>query len=241
MMGYHQGGNPEATSSANLLKDNRENYTTWHQIAGYFDGDGSVTLNPEMFTVSLGLDWADSYKLQLEGVQRFLTNEGLKPAQIYAMGKENPVWHLRLTKRADLLRALSKITPLLIKKKDQVDAANCYLQNEITAEELIEEFNEATRTGTRSGYLRTLRMPYKHDQGVAKAQENGRKRRSAMNRISPSVLNAVGNRKKNGTTLREISDAIGVSPSSIRRSLAREGNKASPSAERTHKSTTSAR
>ena len=62
-----------------------------------------------------------------------------------------------------------------------------------------------------------------------------RKPRSAMNRISPSGLNAVGNRKKNGTTLREISDAIGVSPSSIRRALARVGNKASPSAERTHK------
>jgi hypothetical protein len=133
-------------------------------------------LRPGTNTISLGIDWADTYKPQLEGVRLFLLRKGLKPARIYAIGKTNSVWHLRLTRQSDLLEALTKMVPFLVKKKKQAEAAIRYLRDLITGEELVEEYNEAVRAGTRSGYMRLLRMPYAHYQGVAKAKEGLRLR-----------------------------------------------------------------
>jgi hypothetical protein len=196
-------------------------YTTWHQTAGYFDGDGGVILKLEMFTVSIGLDWADSYKPQLEAIRGFLIREGLRPARTYSAGEGNPVWHLRLTNQTDLIWALSKMAPLVVKKGDQVDASIRYLKDEITGEELIEAFNNAVRAGTRSGYLRTLKMPYTHSQGVAKGRKNLGKGPIAQRKISATVLDRVRRRREDGLTLREISGSVGVSYSSIQRALTR--------------------
>lgn len=202
--------------------DEKPTYTTWHQVAGYFDGDRGVTANPEMYTISLGLDWADTFRPQLEGVRRFLTMEGMMPQRIYASSKPRPVWHLRLSNRSDLLRAMPRMAPLLIKKRDQVAAAILYLSNQVTGEQLMQAFNRAIADGTRSGYHRAVEMPYIHSQGVAKAKENLGKGPTARWKISSEVMDRARSRKETGATLREICEAFGVSSSSIQRALARE-------------------
>lgn len=167
--------------------DNSLGYRSWRETAGYSDGDGGLLLTPETYTISLGLDWADTYRPQLEAVRRFLVGEGLKPERIYALGKTNPVWHLRLSNQADLLEALTRLVPFLIKKKKQAEAVIGYLRDEITGEQLVEAFDEAIRVGTRSGYIRSLRMPHTQSRsgkgegvsplGAEKQVEGFRKRR----------------------------------------------------------------
>jgi hypothetical protein len=206
------------TSAANITPG----YTTWQQTAGYSDGDGGILLKPEMYTISLGLDWADTYRPQLEGVRRFLTGEMLRPTKIYSLGKTHPVWHLRLTIHIDLIKALNAMRPFLIKKKDQATAAIRYLNDEITGEQLVEEFNGAVRRGTRSGYIRHLRMPYTHSQGVAKGRQFlllGPRRRW---KAPPSLVEEVDSRKERGVTMSDICEKTGVSRSTIYRALETE-------------------
>lgn len=181
-----------------------------------------MLLHPEMYTIGVGVDWADSYKPQLEGVREFLLSEGLRPTQIYAMGKVNPVWHLRLTRIYDLLVAFPRIAPLVIKKRDQVEAAIFYLKDEITGEQLVEAFNEAVRVGTRSGYIRSIEMPFTHSEGVLKGKENLGAGPFAQRRISGGVLANVKVRKESGTTLQDIARAANVSRSSLHRARAKE-------------------
>lgn len=179
-------------------------------------------LTPEMYTLTLGFDWADTYKPQLEGVRRFLVSEGLKPAKIYALGKNKPVWHLRISNQDDLLKALTRMVPFLIKKKKQAEAMIRYLRDEITGEQLVEAFNEAILVGTRSGYVRSLRMPYTHCQGVVKGREFlhlGPRRRW---KASGSIANRIRERKEMGTTIRDIVEEAGVSRSTIYRGLTDE-------------------
>jgi hypothetical protein len=200
-------------------------YGSWEQTAGYSDGDGGLLLTPEKYTPTLGFDLADTYKPQLEGVRRFLISEGLKPERIYPLGKTKPVWHLRLSIQSDLLKALIRLEPFLIKKKKQSEAVIRYLRDEITGEQLVEVFNEAILAGTRSGYLRTLRMPYTHSQGVAKGREFLRSGPRKRWRASPNITNRVRARKQMGITMRDITEEAGVSRSTIYRGLTDEETK----------------
>ncbi len=195
---------------------NTPGYSTWPQTAGYSDGDGGILLKPEMYTISLGLDWADTYRPQLEEVRRFLIGDMLRPTKTYPLGKIHPVWHLRLTIYIDLLKALNAMRPFLVKKMDQATAAIAYLNNEITGEQLVEEFNDAIRRGTRSGYVRHLRMPFTHSQGVAKGREFLRLRPSSRWKAPPSLVDEVESRKERGITIRDISEKTGVSSETIR-------------------------
>ncbi len=193
-------------------------YKSWQQVAGYTDGDGGLLLNPECYTISLGIDWADSFKPQLDGIRSFLLSEKVGPEKVYALGQARPVWHLRLSNQAGLMKALTAMLPFVNKKKDQVTAMIRYLANEMTGEELIEAFNEAVRVGTRSGYIRHVSMPYSHSQGVAKGRtflSRGKGRRT----VSTHVLNQVNLRKQNGMTMRDVSEEAGVSKSTIYRRL----------------------
>jgi len=179
-------------------------------------------LKPGMYTVGLGLDWADSYKPQLEGVRNFLISESMRPAKIYALGSVNPVWHLRMTRIGDLLVALPKIAPLLIKKHDQVAAAIEYLNDRMTGEQIVEAFNGAVRAGTRSGYIRSIKMPLTRSEGVSRGKENLGKRPFARNKAFRDMLDKVKARKANGVTVRDIAQAAKVSVSTIYRGLAEE-------------------
>lgn len=199
--------------------DDGLSYGSWRETAGYSDGDGGLLLTPEKYTVSLGFDWADTYRPQLEGVSKFLFREGLKPERIYALGKSNLVWHLRLSNQADLLKALTGLVPFLIKKQKQAEAAIHYLRDEITAEQLVEAFNEAIRVGTRSGYTRSLRMPYTHSQGVAKGREFLRFGPRSRWKVSGSIADQLKARKVEGITLRDIAEEANVSKSTIYRGL----------------------
>ncbi len=209
----------QISGAASHVANDDLSYRSWRETAGYSDGDGGLLLTPEMYTLSLGFDWADSYGPQLDGVRRFLVSEGLKPERVYALGGEKPVWHLRLSNRCDLLTALIEMVPFLIKKKRQAESVIRYLRDEITGEQLVEDFNRAILDGTRLGYMRSLKMPYTHSQGVEKGREFlqlGPRRRWKASR---SIAGRMRARKETGTTVRDIVDEAGVSRSTIYRGL----------------------
>lgn len=201
----------------------RRTYQTWGQVGGYFDGDGTVILTLAMFTVIPSIDWADSYRPQLEDVRDFPIENGLRPTKVYPCGKsEKPVWHLRLYEKGGLRTALSNMLPSLNKKFGQVKATIDYFENKISGEVLLRRFNDATREGTRSGFIWDVKMPYTRAEGIAHAQSIVAKGKRASLILTTEVLDEIRELRAREATLREISFIYGVSRSSIRRAILRE-------------------
>lgn len=201
-------------------------YESWDQVTGYFDGDGTTILTLTMFTVVPSLDWADSYRPQLEAVRDFLLRQGLRPTKSFPCGQPKPVGHLRLYEKGGLLTAALAMLPRLVKKRDQIQAMIDYVQDRTSGQALVEAFNQATRTGTRSGFLRTIEMPYTHSQGLAHARELVHGGKRVSNILTEQVLADVRERRHGGETLWDISFIYGVSRSAIRRAeLLRAGKK----------------
>ncbi|MBI3022786.1 MAG: hypothetical protein HYY68_03550 [Thaumarchaeota archaeon] len=126
-----------------------------------------------MFTIIVTADWADSYKPQLEHLRAFLTRNGISPSKVYALQAAKPVWHLRLSNRGGLQTVLKRMLPFLDKKRDQVEGVIQYFGNEMTAEQLGELFNRATRTGTRSGFIKDVKIPFTRLEGLSLAKIGG--------------------------------------------------------------------
>lgn len=178
-------------------------------------------LTMAMFTIIPSLDWADSYRPQLEAVRSFLLKNGFAPTNTYSSESPKPVWHLRLYEKGGLLEAMASMLPYLCKKYDQVKACMDYVQDRITAETLAELFNHATLEGTRSGFPRRVSMPYTHSEGVNLARKAVRHGTHASKILTREVLDDILGRKSRGETLRDISFQYHVSRSSVRRALAR--------------------
>lgn len=101
------------------------------QIAGYFDGDGSVEPKIGILTLSFGLTWADTYRKQLVHLQKFLRCQGMHTTKVRpswsTLGR--PVWHLSIWRRPDVVEACKKMLPHLDKKRAQVKTAIDYFEN----------------------------------------------------------------------------------------------------------------
>jgi hypothetical protein len=199
--------------------DNSSTYNSWEQVSGYFDGDGTPILTLAMFTIIPSLDWADSFKPQLEAVRNFLVAQELEPTNCFPCGSLNPkpVWYLRLYEKGGLLEAVLAMLPHLVKKRDQVQGIADYVRDRIQGEALVEIFNRATRLGCRSGFIREARMPYTHSEGLSHARKPAHSGKRVSHVLTKEVLAEILERRARGETLREISLIYGVSRSAIRR------------------------
>jgi len=196
-------------------------YKSREQVSGYFDGDGTPILRLMMFTICPCIDWADTYGPQVEAVRTFLVERGIRSTNSYPRGHSKPVWHLRLYESGGLLIAAQAMLSNLMKKRDQVHAIIVYLQDRITGEELVGAFNRATISGTRSGFLREVKMPYTHSQGVAHARDLVHSGKRVSSTLTKEILAEIVERQSRGETLRDISLAYGVSKSAIMRARLR--------------------
>jgi LAGLIDADG-like domain len=65
-------------------------YKDWPQLAGYFDGDGSITIRRTSrgrpFTLLPALEFADMSRRQIKMVKEFLLSRGIRTG---AMAKRN--------------------------------------------------------------------------------------------------------------------------------------------------------
>lgn len=65
-----------STSKGEVQNGNHNGYSTWEQVAGYSDGEGSISISITRFGFSIGSAFADSYKPLLEHIASFLQNGG---------------------------------------------------------------------------------------------------------------------------------------------------------------------
>ena len=191
-------------------------------MAGYFDGDGSVNIDPTMFTIIASADWADTYKPQLDRLRTFLTRNGISPSMVYPLKSAKPVWHLRLSERGGLRVVLRRMLPFLDKKRDQVEAIIQYYANKITGEQLVEQFNQANRNGTRSGFIKKVEIPFTREDGLSLAKIVAAQRWVTVPKLTAYMLRkALINHRRFGISYRKIAAEDQTSTSTLRRALKR--------------------
>jgi hypothetical protein len=199
---------------------NQRAYTTWEQVAGYFDGDGSLKVHTGVYALPIGVSWTDQDSEQIEHVKEFLAREGVIGRMGETRQRGQTYYELHVAQSGKALVALKRMLALVDKKESQVRAGIDYLENRITGEQFTEKLNEAVRLGKRSSPIRNLKMPYTKEEGVRLARANARLGKGRA--LTAGQIRAMKeDRDSLGLTFRELSNIYGVAPSTAQRSLAK--------------------
>jgi hypothetical protein len=199
---------------------NQRAYATWEQVAGYFDGDGSLKVHTGVYALPIGVSWTDRDSEQIEHVKEFLATRGVVGRVGETRLRGQTYYELHVAQSGKALLALRKMLPLVDKKESQVRAGIDYLENRITGEQFIEKLNEAVRLGKRSSPIRNVKMPYTKEQGVHLARANARLGKGRA--LTTGQIRAMRkDRDSFGLSFLELSKIYGVAPSTAHRSLAK--------------------
>lgn len=157
-----------------------DTYKSWRELAGYFDGDGTVEVNVHLFTIEIRLAFDENWRPHLEGIRNFLSERGIICGAVRKKDGFN-TWHLVISQSPSVIRMAEELVRFTVKKRGELFAVLHYLKDETTAEEFVEEINEFVRKGERTGKIRPDAAPYSRSLGKELAHKlqspgNGRRR-----------------------------------------------------------------
>jgi hypothetical protein len=159
-------------------------YETWEQVAGYFDGDGTVAtsdLSNLPYKLSLSLWFVDQSKDQISMVRGFLQKEGIRTSNVLKHFKQSANV-VAVSEWRSVVLMLRRMTPFLYKKANEATAALAYYEGRITGNELMTVLQQEVEAGRRERRPRkvVIDIPYTLPQGLALMKAN----RSAVFRDS---------------------------------------------------------
>lgn len=190
-------------------------YSTWEQVAGYFDGDGSPKVHVGVFTLHVTVSFSDQDRELLEHISGFLSARGAI-CRTGEFHRGSSVYHeLTVTEGGNALLVLKSMLPFLDKKWSQVNGAVLYLENKISGDEFIKVLNEAVIAKRRSSSIIGAQMPY--TKGRAKGMRNPRPQSRLLKR--EEVKEAKQKRDTLGLTYRELAKIYGVDAGTIHRAF----------------------
>ena len=144
-------------------------YLSWRQVAGYFDGDGTIgtsDLSNQPYKLGLSLMFVDQSLDQIANVRNFFQEHGIRTSNILktSKGTANIVVVSEFNSVKKMLRCLM---PFLCKKANEARAALGYYEGKITGNEMVAIFQEEVEAGRRERRKRKVRIdvPYKRPEG----------------------------------------------------------------------------
>jgi hypothetical protein len=168
-------------------------YETWEQIAGYFDGDGTIAtsdLSNLPYKLSLSLIFIDQSVDQISMVRDFLRKNGIKTSNVLKHSKLSA--HIvAVSEYRSVMEMLKKMLPFLYKKATEARAATDYYEGRITGNELIAIFQQEVEAGRRERRPRkvTIDVPYTITQGIELMQARRKARlRDVFGRFKSVVM-----------------------------------------------------
>jgi hypothetical protein len=157
-------------------------YRTWEQVAGYFDGDGSVSLAVVKRVLRFRLRFVDRWKPQVEAIRAFMIQRGIRPTSVNRDNKNDPRsgYRVEVGSIVDVLSVAKSMLPFCMKKAADLAITIDYLEDKITGDEAVARFNEEVLSGRRSGIIRKSDQPFTRSVGLrASKLENAAKARRA--------------------------------------------------------------
>ena len=153
----------------------RRGYSTWKQVAGYFDGDGSPKVHGGTWAVTITVSWSDQDRGILRHIQQFLSQKGISSRLSRFRQGKRTYFELSVGEGGgDALKALKGMQPHLDKKRIQVTAAINYLENRITGNQFVLVLNSEIRKKRRSSYIMRPHLPFRKGDGLYFARASHR-------------------------------------------------------------------
>jgi LAGLIDADG-like domain len=203
-------------------------YQTWEQVAGYFDGDGNVRVDLRKFVLRIGVRFSDTWKPQLEAIQRFLLRRGIRTSAVGIdkdrLGNRRPAYRLDINETLSVIELLDALAVRCVKKHEDLRIALDYLRDRITGAEAIQRLNEQVRIGRRRGHLHSYTNRLTRSAGHRLYElTNARIAREAhIVRIGPELQKRIkDDQAQLGLSIVKLSKKYGYSESVIRRVLGR--------------------
>jgi hypothetical protein len=146
----------------NALSYARENggigkYNSWTQVAGYFDGDGSVHLRADSPVVlRFALVWVDNSFGQLSQLRSFLCSQGIKLGNVLRQGVG--VFRLQVASPKFALTVARLMEPYCFKKREELRILVDYYESKISGTQAILLINDAVHNGVRLGRIRETKV-----------------------------------------------------------------------------------
>lgn len=115
----------------------------WGYVAGYFDGEGHVAMHRQRgrSDMSTALVWTNTHEASLVAMREFM---GL--GRVYRV-KTRPIYVLRVARRNEMLRALERMLPHLIIKRERALALKQHLET-APFREVSPNFGKVAATST---------------------------------------------------------------------------------------------
>jgi hypothetical protein len=139
-------------------------YCTWEQVAGYFDGDGTIYFSDttnQPYKLRISLVFVDQSIDQLTNIWNFLNQRGIRTSRILRRS-DTFAYELAVSEFQSVRQALIQMLPSLCKKSIEAKAALDYYEGKITGNELHAVFQSEVEAGRRERKRRTVRIdvPY---------------------------------------------------------------------------------
>lgn len=157
-------------------------YASWGQIAGYFDGDGTIYFSDtsnQPYKLSVSLIFVDQSYDQIRNVKEFLNRRGIQTSSILktSLRTANMV---AISEFSSVKMALKRMLSHLCKKAIEAAATLDYYEGKITGNRLLAIFKEEVQAGRREKHPRkvVLNVPYTRPDGdrIMKRLRNDRLR-----------------------------------------------------------------
>jgi hypothetical protein len=144
-------------------------YRSWLQIAGYFDGDGTIYFSDTSnrpYKLSISLVFVDQSVDQMKSVKDFLNGHGVKTSNILKRS-DGEAYELAVSQFKCVKKALGRMIPFLCKKENEARAALDYYEGRITGNQLLAVFKTEVDAGRRENHPRkiALDVPYTRPEG----------------------------------------------------------------------------
>jgi hypothetical protein len=199
-------------------------YDSWRQVAGYFDGDGTVGFDIQMFTLGIYLELSENWRPQLQEVETFLVGEGIRtyiPNKTLA-GKAHV---LKILRTPSVIGAARNMLPFAFQKELELKTLIDYYNDLMTGNQVIEIFNSEVISGKRVGKIREGRIPYVYSVGRIRAREFTMRLANEANRIilpESTLTSIVRDHRLLGLGTERLAVKYSLSRSVIRRVLREE-------------------
>lgn len=130
---------------------------SWQWVAGFFDGEGSISLYVRRYSIDIQVLFTQSYKPLLDELRSFLVKEGASLGIRMAIkDKRQSAYSLYVSSNHDVSEVLLRMLPYLRLKHIQAKSTIDYLADRISGDRLVSVFNQEVREGRRHGRIRPL-------------------------------------------------------------------------------------
>ncbi len=199
-------------------------YSSWAQVAGYFDGDGSIVIRKlsrgKPFTLNIALELVDQSKMQMAMIRDFLVSEGIKPGKLAFRSR---AWRVEVGTEEGVLRMLGNMIPFLCKKATEAGAAVDYLNDKITGNEFQDTLGEAVKAGNRERVGVRVNLPWVKSEGLKRASIYVASLAGRKSTLSETEQMGLVVDHESGLSQRELAKTRSLSRDMVRRALARGG------------------